>query len=139
MVAKEWNSGDYQLSIVYGDVIPTSFYDSTSSQQVATETLVQQTAGSWSVQNLNSAGALISGINLGANGINRIDGRLTHITGNTLIDNAVIKSAMVDKLKTANFESGSVSTTVLAANAVTAEKMVIDQAFFTKLLPTKPT
>ncbi|WP_259467061.1 phage tail spike protein [Streptococcus iniae] len=123
-----------QLSIVYGDVIPTSFYDSTSSQQVATETLVQQTAGSWSVQNLNSAGALISGINLGANGINRIDGRLTHITGNTLIDNAVIKSAMVDKLKTANFESGSVSTTVLAANAVTAEKMVIDQAFFTKLM-----
>ena len=98
------------------------------------KTVQTQLAGSWAVQNLTSAGALVSGLNLGANGHNRLDGKLTHITGETLIDKAVIKSAMVDKLKTANFEAGSVTTVVLDAEAVTAEKLKVDQALFNKLV-----
>ncbi len=100
----------------------------------AVRTVQSQLAGSWAVQNINSAGDLISGINLGANGHNRITGKLTHITGETLIDKAVIKSAMVDKLKTANFEAGSVTTTILDAEAVTADKVRMDQAFANKLV-----
>ena len=100
----------------------------------ATQTKMTQLAGSWAVQNINSAGDIISGINLGANGHNRITGKLTHITGETLIDKAVIKSAMVDKLKTANFEAGSVTTTILDAEAVTADKVRMDQAFANKLV-----
>lgn len=100
----------------------------------AVRTVQSQLAGSWAVQNINSAGDIISGINLGANGHNRITGKLTHITGETLIDKAVIKSAMVDKLKTANFEAGSVTTVVLDAEAVTADKVRMDQAFANKLV-----
>ena len=100
----------------------------------AVRTVQSQLVGSWAVQNLTSAGALVSGLNLGANGHNRLDGKLTHITGETLIDKAVIKSAMVDKLKTANFESGSVTTTILDAEAVTADKVRMDQAFANKLV-----
>ena len=100
----------------------------------ATRTQVTQLAGSWAVQNLNSAGDIISGINLGANGNNRIIGRATHITGDTLIDDAVIKSAMIDKLKTANFEAGSVTTNILEAEAVTADKVKFDTAFIQKLV-----
>ena len=100
----------------------------------AVRSVQSQLAGSWSVQNINSAGDLISGINLGANGHNRFVGKLTHITGETLIDKAVIKSAMVDKLKTANFEAGSVTTTILDAEAVTADKLRVDQALFNKLV-----
>ena len=100
----------------------------------ATQTKMTQLAGSWAVQNINSAGDIISGINLGSNGQNRISGKATHITGETLIDNAVIKSAMIDKLKTANFEAGSVTTTYLDAEAVTADKLRVDQAFFNKLV-----
>lgn len=99
----------------------------------ATQTKMTQLAGSWAVKNINSAGDLISGLNLGANGVNRLDGRLTHITGQTLIDNAVIKSAMIDKLKTANFESGSVTTQILATDAVTADKLRVDYALINKL------
>ena len=99
----------------------------------AVKTVQRQLAGSWSVQNINSAGDIISGINLGATGHNRITGKLTHITGETLIDRAVIKSAMVDKLTTANFEAGSVTTTILDAEAVTADKIRVDQALFNKL------
>lgn len=100
----------------------------------AVKTVQSQLAGSWAVQNINGAGDLISGLNLGANGRNRLSGKLTHITGETLIDRAVIKSAMIDKLKTANFEAGSVTTTILDAEAVTAEKLKVDQAFFNKLV-----
>ncbi|MDU1740110.1 phage tail spike protein [uncultured Streptococcus sp.] len=100
----------------------------------AVRSVQSQLAGSWSVQNINSAGDLISGLNLGANGHNRLSGKLTHITGETLIERAVIKSAMIDKLKTANFEAGSVTTVVLDAEAVTAEKIKVDQALFNKLV-----
>ncbi|SBQ18757.1 phage tail spike protein [Streptococcus pneumoniae] len=99
----------------------------------ATQTKMTQLAGSWVVENINSAGDIISGINLGANGHNRFVGKLTHITGETLIDRAVIKSAMVDKLKTGNFEAGSVTTTILEAEAVTAEKLKVDNALIKKL------
>ncbi|VJK71657.1 PblB, putative [Streptococcus pneumoniae] len=102
----------------------------------ATQTKMTQLAGSWVVENINSAGDIISGINLGANGHNRFVGKLTHITGETLIDRAVIKSAMVDKLKTGNFEAGSVTTTILDAEAVTAEKLKVDDALIRKLTAT---
>ena len=104
------------------------------SKNEGLKTVQRQLAGSWSVQNINSAGDLISGINLGSNGQNRITGKATHITGETLIDKAVIKSAMIDKLKTANFEAGSVTSTIIGAEAVTADKVRMDQAFANKLV-----
>ena len=112
----------------------TPYTEAPEDTNEAIRSVQTQLAGSWAVQNLTSAGDLISGINLGANGHNRITGKLTHITGETLIDKAVIKSAMVDKLKTANFEAGSVTTVILDAEAVTAEKLKVDQAFFNKLV-----
>ena len=114
--------------------VSTPFSEAPEDTDEAIRSVQTQLAGSWAVQNLTSAGALVSGLNLGANGHNRLDGKLTHITGETLIDKAVIKSAMVDKLKTANFEAGSVTTVVLDAEAVTAEKLRVDQAFFNKLV-----
>ena len=104
------------------------------SKNEGLKTVQRQLADSWSVQNINSAGDIISGINLGATGHNRITGKLTHITGDTLIDKAVIKSAMIDKLKTANFESGSVTTEILDAEAVTADKVRFDNAFIRKMI-----
>lgn len=89
----------------------------------AIRTVQSQLAGSWAVQNINSAGDLISGINLGANGANRITGKLTHITGETLIDNAVIKSAMIesvlaDKITTGTLNAANVNIINLNANKI---------------------
>ena len=114
--------------------VATPFSEAPEDTDEAIRSVQSQLAGSWAVQNLTSAGALVSGLNLGANGHNRLDGKLTHITGETLIDKAVIKSAMIDKLKTANFEAGSVTTVILDAEAVTAEKIKVDQALFNKLV-----
>lgn len=123
-----------KVSLIRGDRPPKKFTDNTSTQDIATQTQVSKLAGSYAIKNLNSAGDIINGINIAADGNNRIDGRLTHITGQTLIDNAVIKSAMVDKLKTGNFESGSVTTQILASNAVTADKLLVDSAMINKLV-----
>lgn len=116
-----------------GPYKPSQFDDAYKMTE-ATRTQVTQLAGSYAIKNLNSAGDLINGVNFAADGTTRFVSKLTHISGDTLIDNAVIKSAMIDKLKTTNFESGSVTTNILAAEAVTAEKVKFDTAFIQRLV-----
>lgn len=108
--------------------------DDSNEPLEAIKTQVSQLSGSWSVKNLTSSGDVLNSINLLANGTNRIDGRLTRITGDTIIDRAVIKSSMIDKLKTVNFEAGAVTTEILASNAVTADKVKVDSALIQKLV-----
>ena len=72
----------------------------------ATRTQVTQLAGSWAVKNLNSAGDVLNSINVLADGTNRIDGRLTHITGQTVIDEAVIDSANLKKVSASKLSGG---------------------------------
>ena len=84
----------------------------------AVRSVQSQLDGSWSVQNLTSAGALVSGLNLGANGHNRLDGKLTHITGETLIDKAVIKSAHISSIDAANGKIFNLSANNFTANRV---------------------
>ena len=115
-------------------IIPDEFVDSTDYNNEYNRVTMSLLQDSFAIKALNSAGDIIAGINVGANGNNRIVGKATHISGDTLIDNAVIKSAMIDKLKTVNFEAGSVTTTILGAEAVTAEKVKFDTAFIQKLV-----
>lgn len=72
----------------------------------ATRTQVTQLAGSWAVRNLNNEGDVLNSINVLANGTNRIDGRLTHITGQTVIDEAVIDSANLKKVSASKISGG---------------------------------
>ena len=115
--------------LLFGDV---DVYEGTSTRpwqpspedtNEAVRSVQSQLAGSWAVQNINSAGDLISGLNLGANGHNRLSGKLTHITGETLIDNAVIKSAMIesviaDKITTGTLNAANVNIINLNANKI---------------------
>ena len=91
----------------------------------ATRTQVTQLAGSYAIKNLNSAGDLISGINLGADGRNRLIGKTFHITGETLIDNAVIKDGMIanvsaNKVTAGTIDANTVNLINLNANNVTS-------------------
>lgn len=72
----------------------------------AVRTQMTQLAGSWAVKNLNSNGDVLNSINLLANGTNRIDGRLTHITGQTVIDEAVIDGASIKSLSASKLSGG---------------------------------
>ncbi|HEM4128992.1 TPA: hypothetical protein U1W61_000687 [Streptococcus suis] len=104
-----------------------------STLDFATQTQVNTLAGSWAVQNLTSAGEILNQFNLLADGTNRIDGRLTHITGQTLIDDAAITSAKIASLDAGKITSGYISAERLDAKSITAAKLKVDQAFFDAL------
>lgn len=90
-----------------GPYKPSQFDDAYKSVE-ATRTQVTQLAGSWAVKNLNSNGDVLNSINVLADGTNRIDGRLTHITGQTKIDNAVIKDGMIANLNADKITGGTI-------------------------------
>ena len=72
----------------------------------ATRTQMTQLAGSWAVKSLNSNGDVLNSINVLADGTNRFDGRLTHITGQTVIDEAVIDGASIKSLSASKLSGG---------------------------------
>ncbi|HEM5039879.1 TPA: hypothetical protein U1220_002208, partial [Streptococcus suis] len=98
-----------------------------------TATQVSQLNNSYAIKNLTSAGTVLNQINLLANGTNRIDGRLTHITGQTLIDNGVIKNAMIGSLDAGKITSGTVDAARIKANSIDGSKIAFDEAFFNGL------
>lgn len=97
-----------KVSLVRGDRPPKKFVDNTSTQDIAIQTQMTQLVGSWAVRNLNSNGDVLNSINVLADGTNRIDGRLTHITGQTKIDNAVIKDGMIANLNADKITGGTI-------------------------------
>ena len=83
---------------------------------------------------LGKEGAL-SRIAIGEEGI-QIDGKLLHITAKTFIDNAVIKSAMIDTLDAAKITTGTlnaakVNVINLDANSISGNEASFIQAMFT--------
>lgn len=102
-----------------GTYKPSQFDDAYKSVE-ATRTQVTQLAGSWAVQNLNSNGDVLNSINVLANGTNRIDGRLTHITGQTVIDEAVIDSANLKKVSASKISGGEADFSTFRAINVDA-------------------
>ena len=113
-----------KVSLIRGDTPPKSFRDDTSPQELITRTQVTQLAGSWAVRNLNGNGDVLNSINLLANGTNRIDGRLTHITGQTQIDNAVIKDGMIANLNADKITGGTIDASQVNVINVNASNVL---------------
>jgi len=90
----------------------------------AVRTQVTQLAGSWAVKNLNSNGDVLNSINVLADGTNRIDGRLTHITGKTKIDNAVIKDGMIANLNADKIVGGTIDASQVNVINVNASNVL---------------
>lgn len=90
----------------------------------AVRTQVTQLAGSWAVKNLKSNGDVLNSINILADGTNRIDGRLTHITGQTKIDNAVIKDGMIANLNADKITGGTIDASQVNVINVNASNIL---------------
>ena len=110
--------------------VATDYKEASEDTDEAIRTVQSQLAGSWAVQNINSAGDLISGLNLGANGHNRLDGKLTHITGETLIDNASIKSAAIASIRADQITTGTLNAASVNIINLNVNKLVgLDATF----------
>lgn len=101
-----------------------SQFDDAFAETKAVRTQVNLLAGSWAVQNLNSNGDVLNSINVLANGTNRIDGRLTHITGQTKIDNAVIKDGMIANLNADKITGGTIDASQVNVINVNASNVL---------------
>nr|DAE98609.1 MAG TPA: tail protein [Caudoviricetes sp.] len=105
-----------------GPYKPSQFDDAYKSVE-ATRTQMTQLAGSWAVRNLNNNGDVLNSINVLADGNNRIDGRLTHITGQTQIDNAVIKDGMIANLNADKITGGTIDASKINVINIDAQNI----------------
>ena len=108
--------------------------ESVRTKAEAVQTRVTQLAGSWAVKNLNSNGDVLNSINVLANGTNRIDGRLTHITGQTKIDDAVIKDAMIARVNADKIFGGTIDGNQVNVIGINVKNLVGDLSEFSKTL-----
>lgn len=106
-----------------GPYKPSQFDDAYKSVE-ATRTQVTQLAGSWAVKNLNSNGDVLNSINVLADGTNLIDGRLTHITGQTVIDNAVIEDGMIANLNADKITGGTIDASQIKVININASNVL---------------
>ena len=114
MLVRGSNTGPYK---------PSQF-DDVFADNKAVRTQMSLVAGSWAVRNLNSNSDVLNSINVLANGTNRIDGRLTHITGQTKIDNAVIKDGMIANLNADKIVGGTIDASQVNVINVNASNVL---------------
>ena len=102
-----------QISIVRGEQVPTSFVDSTTSQDLAISTQVSQLADSYAIKTLNAAGDVLSAVNVATGGVALQAGqnKLIVTPQTTFIQNGTIQSAMI-----ASLDAGKIVTGTLDAS-----------------------
>ncbi|MGT2743633.1 phage tail spike protein [Streptococcus plurextorum] len=121
-----------QLSVVRGDIPPTSFVDSTSSMLLATQTQVNTLAGSWSVQNLNGAGDILSQANLSSSQF-LLEAAKIRLKGKTLADEIQAIDGKFGTLFVADGTFGKLNANVISAQSITGAQIKFDQSFFNYL------
>lgn len=105
--------------------------EDTDAKISAVQTTVTQTANSWAVKNLTSNGSILGQINL-TDGTVKIDGKVVRITGQTVIDNAVIKSSMIESLTADKLTAGTIDANTIRVINLNANSLVgMDANFLT--------
>ncbi|HEM4402338.1 TPA: phage tail protein [Streptococcus suis] len=95
------------------------------------KTQVSQLKNSWAVK-ISGPEGLKTAINASEDGV-RLKGKNLWLDGNTLIDNAVITSAMIAGLDAGKITTGTLDAARIKANSIDGSKLVFDQAFFNRL------
>ena len=99
------------------------------AQQIAeaTRTRVNQLAGSWAVQNLTSAGSIVSQINATNNQI-LIEAEKIRLKGKTLLDELTAIQGYFKRLFVGEGNFAKLNAEIIGANTITADKLIMDQA-----------
>ncbi|MDG4506369.1 gp58-like family protein [Streptococcus suis] len=95
------------------------------------KTQVSQLKNSWAVK-ISGPEGLKTAINASEDGV-RLLGKNIRLDGNTLIDNGVIKEAMIGDLSAGKITSGTLDAARIKANSIDGSKIAFDQAFFNGL------
>ena len=92
----------------------------------ATRTQVTQLAGSWSVQNLNSAGDVLGAINLNPDGSVKINEGLISIGEKTYIKDGVIKKSMIGNAQIGTAHIGEIDASQARIINISSKNIVTD-------------
>ena len=99
----------------------------------AIRTVQSQLAGSWGVHNKNSVNEIIAGFNLAGRNAG-IKAETIRLEGNTLADKLTAIDGYFKRLFVGEGTFATLNTDILRANSITADKMVMDMAFFNKFV-----
>ncbi|MEG3267119.1 phage tail spike protein [Streptococcus suis] len=99
----------------------------------AVTTRVTQLAGSWAVQHLNEAGDILSQANLSSSQF-LLEAAKIRLKGKTLADEIQAIDGKFNTLFVADGTFGKLNANVIDTQAITADKLKVDQAFFNKLM-----
>ena len=93
----------------------------------AVKTVQRQLAGSWAVQNLTSAGSIVSQINATNNQI-LVEAEKIRFKGKTLADQLTAIDGYFKRLFVGEGNFATLNTEFLKSNSITADKLVMDMA-----------
>lgn len=93
----------------------------------AVRTVQNQLAGSWAVQNLTSAGSIVSQINATNNQI-LIEAEKIRLKGKTLLDELTAIDGYFKRLFVGEGNFAKLNAEIIGANTITADKLIMDSA-----------
>ena len=105
----------------------TSFTLAPEDTEEAVRSVQSQLAGSWAVQNLTSAGSIVSQINATNNQI-LIEAEKIRLKGKTLLDELTAIDGYFKRLFVGEGNFAKLNAEIIGANSITADKLVMDQA-----------
>mgnify|MGYP000913652314 CR=1 FL=1 len=107
--------------------VSTDFSEAPEDTDEAIRTVQSQLAGSWSVQNLTSAGAIISQINATNNQI-LIEAEKIRLKGKTLLDELTALDGYFKRLFVGEGNFAKLNAEIIGSKTITADKLIMDQA-----------
>lgn len=107
--------------------VATDYKEAPEDTDEAVRSVQSQLAGSWAVQNINSAGSIVSQINATNNQI-LVEAEKIRFKGNTLADQLTAIDGYFKRLFVGEGNFATLNTDVLKSNSITAEKLVMDMA-----------
>lgn len=107
--------------------IATDYKESPDDTNEAVRSVQSQLDGSWAVQNLTSAGSIVSQINATNNQI-LIEAEKIRLKGKTLLDELTAIQGYFKRLFVGEGAFAKLNAEIIGANTITADKLVMDQA-----------
>ena len=113
--------------------VATDYKEAPEDTEEAVRSVQSQLAGSWAVQNINSAGSIVSQINATNNQI-LVEAEKIRFKGKTLADQLTAIDGYFKRLFVGEGNFATLNTEVLKSNSITADKLVMDMAMARRLV-----
>ena len=117
---------DGLIKVEHGSV-PSDYSVAPNDALEAVKTVQSQLTGSWAVQNLTSAGSIVSQINATNNQI-LIEAEKIRLKGKTLLDELTAIQGYFKRLFVGEGTFAKLNAEIIGANTITADKLIMNQA-----------